>query len=403
MPSLKISANRGTLLLEIIISVALFSLVITSVFSLVVGNEEIVGKTTAQRQSLYKISGIHEEALVSLEKNNLDKIATSTFISPCIIELTSNDDRIKFGSLFVEKIYTRGIEGDCGGFEPKGNWSDVTTETLPDIHIPLKPIDIFTQEKVNAADSIGPLIFCAMNDFGAQLAVYSNESSLPTLVATSSLPGVTGSFPYALSIFYFDSKIYIGTHRTAGNEFHIFDVSIPSTPVWLGSLELNHNINSITIKPPYAYLATSGNIHDLIIVDITDPKRLIRAVNIDLPGTHDSLSIFLKGPHLYLGKKRNTLGQPEFFVLNISSSTPSLVGTYKTDTSINSMRVFGDLAFLGTNSGIQIIDISDLKNIKNIAQYIPSLSISLIDYDFNSIYASSNTTIYKLLPRHDSH
>ena len=159
---------------------------------------------------------------------------------------------------------------------------------------------------INKIDVANDYAFAAHHSSSSQLLIIDiSEPDEARVVASSTLPGVAGARPEAVSIFYFDSKIYVGTKRTAGHEFHVFDVSNPQLPVWLGSREVNHNINEIVVKDGFAFLATSGNIRDLIVLDVHDPSAIAQVSAVDLPGNEDGRSIYVAHDTILLGRHKS--------------------------------------------------------------------------------------------------
>ncbi len=178
----------------------------------------------------------------------------------------------------------------------------------------------------NKIDAATQYAFVAQHSSTSQVVALDSS---PHFLATSTLPNVAGVRPEAISISYFDSKIYVGTKRTAGHEFHIYDVSDPASPRWLGSREVNHNINDISVKDGFAFLATSGNIRDLIVLDIRDPTHILQLAAIDLPGNEDGRSIQVMGNTIFLGRYKGTVpGHNELSVLE-----------YQTDPTGNSIQI----------------------------------------------------------------
>lgn len=232
------------------------------------------------------------------------------------------------------------IGGDCGGEPPTFSDLGFIADGTVDLGSPVSSVDVLNSHVfvglkptlpnsatfasvgldsrtpnflstgfgINAFDAAENYVFAAQNSSTSQLAIINVDNpALPRLVATSTLPGLAGgSRPEGVSITYYDSKVFIGTKRTAGNEFHIFDVSNPAMPVWLGSKELNHNINDIFAAGGYAFLATSGNISDIIILDIRNPAHINQVAAVDLPGSEDGRSIYVVGNEIFLGRYKST-------------------------------------------------------------------------------------------------
>lgn len=257
-----------------------------------------------------------------------------------------------------------------------------------------------TQSGFNALDAAAVqnqnYIFAAQNSTSSQLVVVNVENTpAPFLVASSTLPGVAGVRPEGRSIFFYDSKIYIGTKRTAGHEFHVFDVSNPTAPVWLGSREVNHNINAISVRGGFAFLATSGNIRDLIILNVSNPAQISQVAAVDLPGNEDGKSLYLIGNTLLLGRFKSIAGSGhhDFYALDISKIKSggeiSILGYYDVNADINSIKIAGHYAYLGTSataSEFSILNIASSTKITKAASLNLTSKIPGIDFE-NGIFS----------------
>lgn len=232
----------------------------------------------------------------------------------------------------------------------------------------------------------------------------------PILVATSSLPTVGGSFPDGVAINYHENKVYVGTHRTAGREFHIFDVSSPASPSHLGLIELNHNVNDIVVKGDLAYLASSDNNHELMIIDISNPASLthpdITQLSDPVPGSEDGTSLFVLGNKVYLGRKRAS-SEPDFLILDVSDKTapydiPILgsinLGMNPSTASVEGVFVKAGYAFLATthsNQEIKIFNILDPANIQTTSSCAESFNYpqtpTSLDVDGEHVFVSNSS------------
>ena len=256
----------------------------------------------------------------------------------------------------------------------------------------------------NDVDAFGDYAFVANNDSTDQLVVLDiSDLSDPATIAYAPLNGVNpaGSYPEGREIFYYNSRIYIGTRETAGPEFHIFDVSDPTNPVHLGSRELNHTVRQIIVRDNYAYLATSGDQNELIILDVSDPTAIQPVFpgvgnpelwRFDAPGNMDGRSLYLLGNKLYLGRERGTGVNHDFLILNIANpASVALLGSrllnLNPSTAVEGMVVSGGLAFVATsdqNAGFKILSIADPQNITEIDSC--NYSEKAIDIDFDGQY-----------------
>lgn len=268
-------------------------------------------------------------------------------------------------------------------------------------------------------DVIDNYAFVASASTTAQLQVIDiSDPSQPTLKWSIGLPGVskTGSYPAARTLYYYNGRIYVGTKETLGPEFHIFDVSndlSTTPPIFLGSLELTHNVNEIVVAGDYAYLATSDNNHELMVIDISNPASMIHpdinGLGYNAAGNNDGTSVYLSGDIVYLGRNQKSGTADDFFILNkpdILNDTfitdglwSSLDIDLRTNGSITGIRVSGQFAFLSANDSTKGLIIYNISNPSNISLpticslFSNSKNNSSIDNDKHNKYLfTSNTT-----------
>jgi hypothetical protein len=283
---------------------------------------------------------------------------------------------------------------------------DVTDPASPSI---ISHLD--TGLGLNSIDVAGDYAYVAHHKASEQLQVINiSDLENPVLVSQRTLPGVGNSYPQGRKVYYYDEKVYVGVHETAGNEFHIYDVSAPSSPRHLGSLEINHNVHDIIVRQNYAYLATSGNGREVMILNVSNPSAITVAGTFDLPGEEDATALELLGNKLYVGRDRGS--SDDFFILDISNpSAISVLGSKDFDgnvctegggpssclgpnTRIVGIKVVGDLAFLATTyqtKGFQVWHINDPSNIFNWSTYNYSEKATGLDYEVDYIYTSNES------------
>lgn len=309
------------------------------------------------------------------------------------------------------------------------------------INSPVKHGHLDIADGLEDIDIAGNFAFIASDENKAtqQLVVVDiSDIDTPQVVASTTLTGVSGNCPITCpggrSIYYYNNKVYIGTHRlTAGGaaEFHIFNVTDPTNPQFLGSKGgtalgdvTDHNINDIYVrdqtvngvKYTYAFLATSNNNGELTILNVTNPASIPNPANtpatgavLNLPGSGtgenlDGLSIFVIGNKAYIGRERATGSSKDFYIVDISNpGNPSILGSLNLGLNSNGSAVVGAvgikvasrLALVATsdpNKPFVVLDISNTSNITrwdlvacniNYSTYATSM-----DYDNNQIYLS---------------
>lgn len=258
-------------------------------------------------------------------------------------------------------------------------------------------------------------VFAAMDTATNQLRVINVTSNTePFGAATTSLSScVAGSNPEGWAIYYYDKKLYFVTRRTAGPEFHIFDVSAPESPaeyaiggVTCKGFELNSTVESLVIKDQvvggvkkrYAYMATDLESKELRVLDVTNPLNPVEliAANQDLPGSQDGSSLYSVGNKLYLG--RLSASGPDLYVFNISDPSTGLItlGSKDIGTSVTGITVAGKFAFLATtkaNQEFQVWNVANESFITNIASYrFGNIVVNGVVYEYDRIYATGLST-----------
>ncbi|MFA6295976.1 MAG: hypothetical protein WC663_01340 [Patescibacteria group bacterium] len=192
------------------------------------------------------------------------------------------------------------------------------------------------------------------------------------------------------------NRAYITTvNNAAGNEFYILDISTPSTPTLLGSLDLNADANALYINGNYAYIATSSDNQELMVVNITNPGSLSINGSYDADSNVDATDVFVSGNYAYLTTKVNsTVGiNPEFYILDITTPTnPALTGYLEPDTNVNSVFYSNDKAYLATIKDIQELIIVDVTN-----KAIPAVA-GIYDaptgIDASAVWVNGNTAYF---------
>jgi competence protein ComGC len=154
-----------------------------------------------------------------------------------------------------------------------------------------------------------------------------------------------------VSIFYYDNKIFLGLTKNNGPELHIYDVSNPQFPVWIGAFETNTAVNGIYVFNNIAYLSLAdGKL--LTVLDVSNPAH-ITEINFFSPigsGSQSGQSVVGLGENVFLGRAGGlpALGYKELFILNKNNLTLPQV-EHDLNASVRKMFVRNGLLFLATN------------------------------------------------------
>ena len=302
--------------------------------------------------------------------------------------------------------------------------SAVAKEDIDEIDItdPQNPVllgQLNTGKGINAVAVAGMYAFALQNDSTNQLQVIrlfdTTKSTsdplhyLPALITQVPLQNVAGSFPEGRSIAYYNNKLYIGTWNNnipaTSPEFLIYDVTTPTTPTFLGSNNVGHSINSIAIKDSNAYLATTNNTGELMVMNITNSGSPSVLGQYDFPSnTNDAEEVYVLGQYAYLGLDRATGSNKDFLVINISNpASPSLTGSLKLNMNtsgamVSGISVVNGKAFVGTtdtNAEFRVLDVSNPADPKaNVCgPYNYSAKISALEYSNGYIVTANQANV----------
>jgi hypothetical protein len=268
---------------------------------------------------------------------------------------------------------------------------------------------------IYAANSYGAnFSTCTAGPLCAQLQIIDASNPANPLVisnfqlSTTTPPFATGSGMQSAgkSIFYANGFVYFGLQKTGstgsanGEEFNIINVQNPYLPVWVGGFSVGRTVNQISVKNGYAYLATDDPTRELTILDVHDPANITLAGTYDAPGN----STFGFGEAVALASSTIALGRsyiygvPELvFLNNTPTSTLAVLQSVNINgatgtASIESILIRGSIAFVLTNTALQLWDISDLTRP---IPYAPTISLpSSSVVSGTSALACRNNTLY---------
>lgn len=248
---------------------------------------------------------------------------------------------------------------------------------------------------LNTIDTAGNYAYVGSKDTNSQLQIIDvSDKNNPFVKKSFKLPGVSGNGAVGYSIFFYDSRVYIGTKKATGPEFHIIDVTDPQNPTSLGSKEINADVGAIYINGSTAYLATSDE-NELQVFDVSNPANITLLGSFDALGSsEDGKSAQLVGNKLYLGRTvgGNHDDHHEFHIVDVTNpASMQGLGSKDLGADLNDLRVRDYLAFFATsdsNKEFQIWNISDPANITLWSSFnFPQVGTG-IDYEDNLVYVS---------------
>lgn len=333
--------------------------------------------------------------------------------------------------------------GDCGLNQPAGSWTGPSLQSSADFAgtpASLDVLDGISYVAVNAAPYLRAVsaagvvlnaactncsgiynaldaahdsstgrtyVYAARNATTSQLEVIDvTDSSNPSMLAQATLANVDpfGSFPQGWRVFYYGRDVYIVSRETGGPELHVFDVNNPDVPTEVGSFELGTSVYGMVLHDQYvgtalhrfAYLATTRNPYELMVLDVTNPASIaeVTGARVDFAGSAAAKAAVLVGNTLYIG--RDASAGADLFALDAGaplSATGGLpvVQSVDTGSGVSAVRASGQFVFAATTGGqLQVRSAADLSQIGTVS--IGGLIDTALDLDGDSIYAAGNSS-----------
>jgi len=136
--------------------------------------------------------------------------------------------------------------------------------------------------------------------------------------------------------------------------FIIFDISTPSSPVYVGQLGLPEYVTGVFISGSYAYV--TNDIYGLKIINVSNPAAPREVGSCDTPGWASDICV--SGDYAYVADAPNGLQ-----IINISDPTaPILASSCDTLGYTCDVYIMGDYAYVADaldHAGLKIFNISN--------------------------------------------
>jgi hypothetical protein len=247
--------------------------------------------------------------------------------------------------------------------------------------------NIDTGKGLNAVDAAGTYAYVAHAGGEGQFQVIDvTNTSAPFLVTSTTL----ATDEEAVSIYYANERVYVGTEGGSGSEFYVVDVTTPSVPVVVGTFEVGTTVWDVWVAGGLAYLATAANNRELLVLNVADPAAITQAGSYDAPGTYDGTSVFASGGTVYLGRSG---GAESLELLDVAAlpTVTRLGGADLGGVAVNDIAMRAPLAFLGTsnaNSEFQVWNVASSSSPMLWSSYnFPQVATG-VDYEDNLVYVS---------------
>jgi hypothetical protein len=216
---------------------------------------------------------------------------------------------------------------------------------------------------VSAVAVVGPFVYVGLeNNVTEMVALRPGDISLETLVVSSvrNLSGTADMHAVACAGAY----VVAGRESTnSGPEFVIFDDD-GATLVEVGALELGADVNGIALAWPYAYLATSDNTRELVVVSLLSPSAPAVVGALNLPMNADATTVTLSGVSAFVGTANSSSpsGKEASLVDVRIPSSPTLLSQIEVGADVNAATFLpGGFIALGTAHNVKELMILDAR------------------------------------------
>jgi len=179
-------------------------------------------------------------------------------------------------------------------------------------------------------------LYLAVEGIGDELQAF--DISNPAGLDSSTVPRATYNVPgggRVRALVRYGSILFVGaTGMDNESEFYAFDISNPDSIALIGELAIEDDatVNDIFLRGQYAYLATSRDAQELIVIDVTNPSDMRLHAAYNAVDAQDGTAVRGTATSFYIGRAYGS-AIDEFLLITGSEGVPSSnpIDTYGAD------------------------------------------------------------------------
>lgn len=449
----QISQTDGFSLIEVVLSAALFVIIVAAIFGAVYAGLESTRLSGSRARAVY-LAEQGLEVVRNIRDNDFDALADGTYglthngsqwqltASPDVTDIYTREIVIttlsstrkqiestvtweqnlqRDGSVTLTTYLTDWVsqepnpweqpsERACvnlsGGqdaykIDTQGSYAYIVTASSSESFVAINIADF---ENPFQAGALGlqnnPFNVDVSGDF-AYLATKNNSAELQAIdVLIPTNPQVESSFNVsgnntAYGVFVDGTRLYL-TLSSGSNEFQVVDIANPSSPSLLGGLNLSATTYEVYVSGDYAYVATADDAAELQVINVSNPASPTLASTLNFSGNADALTITGHEDLVLIGRSDGTA----YFVDVTNPNSPVEVSGYVAGGSVNDVDIDGTnlFAFLATSSPseeFQVLDFSDVDNLDLIGSHDADDTLNGLSYHEgqNVVYVVGSSNI----------
>lgn len=338
--------KNGQSLVEILVSLGIFSLVLTSIFTLFFGGRNLsVDSATAQNAAEYASEGL--EAIRTMRDRDWTSLADGQHGLVLVggqwefTTTTDSDSR----DIFTRVVHISEIDENT-----KQASSSVTWQVDP-----LRPQKIELFERLT--NWRNPLSGGCVSD-----PISGNWQAPQTLSSIDLGAGISGTDVVVRLPYVFVAG---KSSTSAKHDLFVFDVSNLSSPQLRKSLDIGSGgIETIELSGGYLYAASTNDNKELIIFNVMDPPNMFEVGSYNLTGSANAISIAIFSSTTAVGRLETAASELAFLEVS-DPSQPYVIREVSTGGDIHDFYVnLTTLYFVSQQSDedIFIYDITDPLN-----------------------------------------
>ena len=319
-------------LIEVIVGVALFSIITLIIISSISNNvqnssnADRVTKANSLLESLY-------EGIYSLKTSNFVGLTAGTH---GLILNNTNQWEITDSPNEVDGFLRTVTISDISTHEKeiilKINWASTQNQNL----------EVTSTSRITNWDRL----FYTFHDW-----------SNPTIASTVNLPGTYEGVELRTQGDY----LYVARHGTTNN-FCILDVVDPFNPILKKCINVAPTLNYIEVSGNYAILSSTANSQEVSIVNISNPMNPFVERIIDLPGAGDAWGSRVVGNYLYV-VTNPTNESDKMYIIDFTIPANAIdISKISVPDTIIDISVYGNYAYLTTDSNTKEVVIANISN-----------------------------------------
>ena len=295
--------NRGTILVEALLSSSLLLMIALFVVATVSAGRESVNTAGLRTQATF----LAEEGLEAVR--NIRDADYTNLVNGTYGLSTSGSQWDFSGSSDATDGFTRAVTIADGPANIKQVTSTVTWQQTP-----------------QRSGSLSLVTYLA-NWLIAK--VTGGDWTNPGEVTTVDLSGSRNGLKIAIQGDY----AYIV--RSGGTDFSVIDISNPTAPTQVGSTSVSGTPSDVDVSGNYAYVSSNSNRHELIVIDISTPSSPSTVGSYNAHGKQNANAVLVNGTTVYVGRDSS---DTEVFSLDVSTpSSPSLLDSIDLDGDVNGL------------------------------------------------------------------